>query len=149
MLAILEYVKEAVLSVFPVFIVLILLALTITPLSIATIMVLIVGMVLMIIGMPLFLLGVDISISPMGEQVSEALRNSNRLWLILIGGCGFGFIVTVAEPDLHILANQVNAVTEGQFNSLMMILLVSLGMGIMIAVALVRIIRNIPINRIF
>lgn len=149
MLAILEYVKEAVLSVFPVFIVLILLALTITPLSIATIMVLIVGTVLMIIGMPLFLLGVDISITPMGEQISEVLTNSNRLWLVLIGGCGFGFIVTVAEPDLHILANQVNAVTEGQFNSLMMILLVSLGVGIMIAVALVRIIRNIPINRIF
>lgn len=149
MLAILGNIKEAILSIFPVFLVLMILALTITPLSLITIMIFIIGTVLMILGMPLFLLGVDISISPMGEQISAVLTKSNRLWLILLGGCGFGFVVTVAEPDLHILAGQVHAVTEGQFNSLMMILLVSLGVGILIAVALLRIIKNIPINHVF
>ena len=114
-----------------------------------TILIFIIGTMLMIIGMPLFLLGVDLSISVMGEQISEVLTKSNRLWIILLGGCGFGFVVTVAEPDLHILAGQVHAVTEGTFHSFLMIVLVSLGVGLMISVALVRIIKNIPINRLF
>lgn len=149
MLSIVENIKEAVYSIFPVFIVILILAFTITPLQSATIAVFVVGTILMIIGMPLFLLGVDISISPMGEQISRVLTKSNKLWLILLGGCGFGFIVTVAEPDLHILANQVNAVTAGKFNSLLMIVFVSLGVGVMISVALLRIIKNIQLNRLF
>lgn len=149
MLSIVENIKEAVYSIFPVFIVILILAFTITPLQSATIAVFVVGTILMIIGMPLFLLGVDISISPMGEQISGVLTKSNKLWLILLGGCGFGFIVTVAEPDLHILANQVNAVTAGKFNSLLMIVFVSLGVGVMISVALLRIIKNIQLNQLF
>lgn len=149
MLSIVENIKEAVYSIFPVFIVILILAFTITPLQSATIAVFVVGTILMIIGMPLFLLGVDISISPMGEQISRVLTKSNKLWLILLGGCGFGFIVTVAEPDLHILANQVNAVTAGKFNSLLMIVFVSLGVGVMISVALLRIIKNIQLNQLF
>lgn len=149
MLSIVENIKEAVYSIFPVFIVILILAFTITPLQSATIAVFVVGTILMIIGMPLFLLGVDISISPMGEQISRVLTKSNKLWLILLGGCGFGFIVTVAEPDLHILANQVNTVTAGKFNSLLMIVFVSLGVGVMISVALLRIIKNIQLNQLF
>jgi len=65
----------------------------------------------------------------------------------MLGGAFFGFIVTIAEPDLHILAGQAYAVTNGQLNSSIMIVLVSLGVGVMLALGLFKIIKNIMLNR--
>lgn len=106
------------------------------------------GAVLMMVGMPMFLLGIDISIAVIGEQISEALIKTNILWMILAGGVILGFLVTVAEPDLHILSGQTTAVTNGIFNGDLMILLVSVGVGVLSALALFRIIKNHRLNRV-
>jgi hypothetical protein len=139
--------KEVLYSVLPITVIVLLLHFTLTPLDTHIIVKFIAGTLLMIIGMPVFLLGIDISITPIGEDISEVLVNSNKLWLILLGGCFFGFVVTVAEPDLHILADQVSAITSGQFNSELMVILVSLGVGIMVSVCIFRILKNIRLNR--
>lgn len=147
MISILEKVKEVLISILPIFIVVLILNFTVTPLSTHILAKFIIGTLLMIIGMPLFLLGIDISISPIGEQISGVLTKSNKLWVVLLGGGIFGFIVSVAEPDLHILAGQVNAVTNGHFNSDLMILMVSVGIGIMVSLGIFRILKNIRLNR--
>ncbi len=148
MLLIIEKFKEVIFSILPIFIITIILAVTLAPLDMDLILKFILGTLLMLIGMPLFLFGIDISITSIGEQISKVLVKSNRLWIILLGGCFLGFIVTVAEPDLHILATQVTAVTSGRFNSNLMILLVSLGVGLMVTVALLRILKNFRLNRL-
>ncbi len=147
MVSILEKIKEVIFSIIPIFIITIILSFTLTPLDTPIILKFIIGTLLMIIGMPLFLLGIDISITPIGEQISGVLVKSNKLWLVLLGGVFFGFIVTVAEPDLHILAGQVTAVTSGRFQSDLMVLLVSLGVGVMVSFGTYRILKNLRLNR--
>ena len=147
MISILEKVKEVLISILPIFIVVLILSFTITPLSTHILVKFAIGTLLMTIGMPFFLLGIDISISPIAERISGILTKTNKLWLVLLGGAFFGFIVSVAEPDLNILAGQVNAVTNGQFNSDLMILMVSIGIGIMVSLGIFRIVKNIRLNR--
>ncbi len=142
-----EKAKEVVVSILPISVVILILNFTITPLDQNVLIQFIIGILFILIGMPFFLLGIDISISSIGEHISAALIKSNKLWLILLGGGFFGFVVTVAEPDLQILAAQVNQLTSGRFNSSLMVILVSLGMGFMILVGFLKIIKNIPLNR--
>ncbi len=139
--------EEVLFSVLPVTTIILVLHFTLTPLDTHIIGKFLFGSLLMIIGIPLFLLGIDISITPIGERISEVLVKSNKLWLILLGGGLFGFIVTVAEPDLHILADQVKAITSGRFDSNLMILLVSAGVGAMVSFGIFRILKNVRLNR--
>jgi len=143
-----DKVKEVVFSVLPIFVVVIILGLFVIPLNSDILVKFILGTVFMIIGMPVFLLGIDIAITPIGELSSEALTKTNKLWIILAGGGAFGFIVTAAEPDLHILSGQVNAITNGRFNTFLMIMLVSLGVGVLVSYAMYRILRNHRLNRV-
>lgn len=105
-----------------------------------------IGTLLIIVGMPIFLLGIDISITPIGEQISDVLVRSNKLWLILIGGGFLGFVVTIAEPDLHILANQLKDITGGRFDSNLMVVIVSAGVGALFAMGLFKILKNIRLK---
>ncbi len=139
--------KEVLYSLLPITIIVLILNFTLTPLDTHIVVKFIIGTLFMVIGMPIFLLGIDISITPIGEQISEVLVKSNKLWLILAGGGLFGFIVTVAEPDLHILANQVKAITSGRFHSDLMVVLVSVGVGVMVSFGIFRILKNVRLNR--
>jgi hypothetical protein len=140
-----EKMKEIV-SIIPISLVILILNFTITPLSQRVLIQFIIGIVFLVIGLPIFLLGIDIAISSIGDHISEALVKSNKLWLVLIGGGFLGFIVTIAEPDLQILASQVNLITSGHFNSQLMVVLVSLGMGALVLVGLFKIIKNISLK---
>ena len=112
--AITEKFKETIISVLPFVIIVVLLSLFVTPLGLQTLSKFLIGAVFITIGMPIFLQGIDLSISPMGEMMSKALIKTGSIRIILIGSFIFGFVVTVAEPDMHILAGQVNSVTMGQ-----------------------------------
>ena len=139
--------KEVLYSVLPITIIVLILNFTITPLESNTLLKFILGTIMMVIGMPIFLIGIDISVTPIGEEISEVLVKSNKLWLILLGGVFFGFMVTIAEPDLRILADQVKSITNGQFDSDLMVILVSLGIGMMVAFGIFRILKNFRLNR--
>lgn len=139
--------KEVLVSVLPITALALILNFTLTPMDARIVTKFLVGSLLMIIGMPVFLLGVDISITPIGEQISEVLVKSNKLWLILLGGSFFGFVVTIAEPDLHILANQLKTITSGRFDSNLMVGCVSAGVGALISLGIYRILKNIRLNR--
>jgi len=140
--------KEVLYSVLPITAIILVLSFTLTPMDSHMTGKFLIGTLLMIIGMPIFLLGIDISIEPIGEQISQVLVKSNRLWLIIIGGGFLGFVVTVAEPDLHILANQLKTITSGRFDSNLMVIMVSAGVGALISMAMFRILKNIRLNRL-
>lgn len=145
---VLEKFKEIFISVIPIVVIVLLLHFTVAPLDNIALAKFLIGSFFILLGMPVFLIGVDISITPIGEKISGSLLKSKSLWFIIAGGLLIGFIVTVAEPDLHILAAQVRDVTTGGIDSRLMVVLVSAGVGLLVAVALVRVLKIIPLNKL-
>ena len=79
-------------------------------------------------------------------MMGRKLIDSNKLWIIIIGGLALGFFITIAEPNLHVLAGQIEAITASLLSKLTVVILVSLGFAIAIAIGLVRLIFNFRLN---
>ena len=102
--------RETLYSFFPIMLVVILLSLTLVPLGSTVLAKFIAGGVLVIFGLTIFLLGVDIGILPVGERSGAALTARKNLPLLLFSAFIIGFIVTIAEPDVQVLADQVSSI---------------------------------------
>ena len=107
-----------------------------------------IGTLLVIFGLTLFLLGVELGITPLGSLTGKALSKSKSLLVLLISGLILGFFISVAEPGLLVLANQVNVVSSGSISSHSILIIVSIGMAIMISVGFLRIFFNIPLFKL-
>ena len=95
-----------------------------------------VGAVLLIVGIGLFNMGADLAMTPMGAHVGAGLSRQKKL-LLLLGVCFvLGLLITVAEPDLQVLANQVRTVMNGT----LLIYAVGIGVGTFLMVAILRIV---------
>ena len=95
-----------------------------------------VGAVFLILGIGLFNLGADLAMTPMGTHVGSGLSKQRKLGLLL-GVCFvLGMLITIAEPDLQVLANQVSAVMNGT----VLIYAVGLGVGSFLVVAILKIV---------
>ena len=104
-------------------------------------MLFLVGVIFLIVGMVLFNMGTDISVMPMGERIGGKITKSRKLPLILIVGVLIGAMITVAEPDLQVLAEQVPS-----FPNVAIIGAVAVGVGIFLAIALLRILLQIKLS---
>ncbi len=136
-----EKIKESLASVLPVTaIVLILLAFFI-PVPSAMLLSFIIGAVMIILGMGLFTLGAETSMSPIGEYVGAKMTKSRKLWLIILVSFFVGVLITVSEPDLTVLANQVSSIPN-----LILILSVGIGVGLFLVVAMLRIIFKVKLK---
>ena len=102
-------IKEALISVLPVTLIVLILSFTpIINLTSYELIVFIISAIILIVGIGFFNLGADIAMQPMGEQVGSSLIKTKKLPLIL-GVCFIlGLLITIAEPDLSVLANQVD-----------------------------------------
>lgn len=128
-----DKIKEALSSVLPITAIVLLLSITIAPMPIGTLMLFLTGAMLLIVGMGFFTLGADMSMMPMGEGIGAELTKSKKLSLV-IGICFLiGIMITVAEPDLQVLATQVPAIPDS-----VLILTVALGVGIFLVIAMLR-----------
>lgn len=145
--AIKEKFKETIVSVLPFVVIVILISLFVTPLDKPLMVNFLVGAAFVTLGMPIFLQGIDLSISPMGEMMSQSLIKTGSIKKVLIGSFIFGFVVTVAEPDMHILAGQVDAVTMGRIGKYLLIIAVSVGVGLLVSLGILRMLKNMPLNR--
>ena len=137
--------KETAFSVLPIMIVVVLLSGTIAPLEKGTIIRFVFGGILVIFGLTLFLLGVDIGILPIGERSGAALTARRSLPLLLASAFLIGFIVTVAEPDVQVLADQVRGIAPG-VSKWGLILMIAVGVGLFVALGILRTVLSIPIN---
>lgn len=140
--------KEVSLSVIPISIIVLILNFTITPLETPMIIRFLIGAFFIIIGLSIFLFGVDIGITPIGTLMGSSIAKSNKLWIVAVAGIILGFFISVAEPDLLILASQIADITSGQVSKLSIVLVVSIGIAIMIAIALIRIVENFPLKKL-
>jgi len=95
-----------------------------------------VGAVLLIVGLGLFSLGADLAMTPMGNHVGAGLSKQRNLTLLLIASFMLGMLITIAEPDLQVLASQVSSVMNGT----MLVYAVGLGVGSFLLIAVLRIV---------
>lgn len=109
---------------------------------------LLVGYLSVVIGQTLFLVGLDASILPIGKIVGQSLIKLKKLWIIVIFGVVFGFVVTVAEPALEVLARQTHLVLE-DVGVRPFVWLASCGTGLAVGFALLRLMKNWNIKKIF
>jgi len=140
--------KEVLLAVFPVTFVVILLQLVVMQLPWIVFGQFMIGVVMVTTGLILFLLGVHFGLLPVGELIGSVLPKQGKAWMVIFFGFLFGFVVTVAEPDVRVLATQVDLVSGGDISSNLLIITVALGVAIFVGLAMVRIIYDIPLKLI-
>lgn len=138
--------KEILLSVFPITAIVLILNFTLVPLETPQMLRFLLGALFIVLGLSIFLFGVDIGITPIGNLMGSQLIKTNKLAILAIGGIVLGFIVAIAEPDLHILAGQVDSVTSGLISKLSLVIVVSIGIGLLLSLGFARIAYNIPIH---
>nr|WP_245711629.1 DUF1538 domain-containing protein [Gracilibacillus ureilyticus] len=139
---------EVILAVMPITIIVVILNFTLTTLDSSLIIRFLIGAVFIIIGLSVFLLGVDIGITPIGKHMGKAIAKTNKLAIVILAGLFLGFIISIAEPDLHILAGQVEMVTSGAIPKFLIVMVVSVGIAVLLALGLVRIVYNLPLYKI-
>ena len=129
--------KEALISVLPVTAIVLIISFTpLVDLSVTETVAFAVSAVFLILGIGLFNLGADLAMTPMGEHVGTGLTKSKKVSVLLIVCFIMGVLITVAEPDLSVLAGQVSAV----INSTVLIATVGAGVGIFLVLAIIKII---------
>lgn len=139
-----EKCRESVISVIPVVILVLLLHLTVAPLG-DDLPKFLTGAALFIVGLGLFLVGADIGVLPMGQKVGSTLTGKRNLALMLAVGFVVGFIITVAEPDVQVLAAQVTGVAP-VIAPMALVCIIAAGVGFFVAVAMGRIIFQLPLK---
>ncbi|MCA9765958.1 MAG: DUF1538 domain-containing protein [Carnobacterium sp.] len=143
-----EKLKEVLLAVSPIVAIVLVLHLTIAPLETNLLIKFLLGALCIVAGLAIFLLGTDIGITPIGSQLGKGVAKSNKIWVVVIAGLALGFFISIAEPDLHILGNQIAEVTGGVISSTSILLNVSLGVALMVTIGLLRIVFNFPLYKL-
>lgn len=131
--------KESLAAVLPVTLVVLFLCFVFLPIPVGIVPLFLGGAALLVIGMGLFTLGTEMSLIPIGTRMGTVLTRSRSLWLILPVMFLIGTLVTVAEPDLTVLAGQVPDIPN-----LVLILSVAVGTGFFLLIAVLRIFTRIP-----
>lgn len=132
---------ESLHSILPIALIVIVLSFTLTPMDPGHLLVFLIGSLFLVVGMALFNLGAEMSMQPLGVKIGSTVAQSGKVWLIAFVAFVIGIIITVSEPDLQILAEQVS-----EIDNLVLILTVSVGVGIFLAIALLRIVFGVPLN---
>ena len=138
-------IKEALISALPITAIVYILSLT--PwfdFSTAELITFTVGAVLLILGIGLFNLGADLAMTPMGSHVGAGLSRQRKLGLLLSVCFVLGMLITIAEPDLQVLANQVSTVMNGT----VLIIAVGVGVGAFLLIAILKIVFQKSLSHI-
>ncbi len=136
-----EKMREAIASVLPITMIVAMLCLFFIPMESGLMLSFLVGSLMIIVGMGLFTLGSDVSMTQMGTLIGAKLTKSRKLWLILTLSFVLGFIITLAEPDLQVLAKNAPAI-----DTTVLILTVSVGVGLFLVICMLRILFSIQLK---
>ncbi len=136
-----EKIKESLAAVLPITGIVLALSVFWVPIDVGTMVMFIFGAVLLIVGMGMFQLGAEMAMTPLGEGIGVKVAASRHFLPATLIALLMGFIVTIAEPDLQVLAEQVPSIPN-----LTIILTVAVGVGIFLALAVIRIIFKIDLG---
>ena len=129
-----EKTMESLSAVLPITAIVMLISIFFVPMELGSIVMFLVGAVMLIVGMGFFQLGAEMAMTPIGEGIGAGMSKTKRLWLLLAIGFMMGVIITISEPDLQVLAEQVPSVPNYT-----LIFTVAIGVGVFLALAILRI----------
>ncbi len=129
---------ESVKSVLPIALIVFALSMTLVPMKTGDMLLFLIGVVFLIFGMSLFTAGAEMSMQPLGSKVGSSMAGSGKIWIIAFISFIIGILVTISEPDLLILADQVNSEE--------LVYIVSIGVGIFLMIAVLRIVFGISLT---
>ena len=141
--SLLSKLKEALISVLPVTAIVLIISFTpLVNLTTTEIVSFAVCAVFLIIGIALFNLGADLAMTPMGEHVGTGLTKSKKIYVLIIVCFIMGLLITIAEPDLSVLGEQIKGIMPGGGNAgkWILIITVGLGVGIFLVLAILKIV---------
>lgn len=134
--------NEAVLSIIPVMIIMLIIGFFLS-FNFVTMISILISTLLLILGVTMFTLGADLSMMEIGKTISSSLLKSRKVWIILLVSFIVGIVITVAEPDLKVLASQMTAIDSG-----VLIMSVGIGVGLFLSVSAARIIYQVSLKKI-
>lgn len=137
--------EESAVSVVPVMAIVLILNFTIAPLGEGQLAQYLAGGFLLIIGLAIFLVGADIGMVPFGQKVGSSLTNLRRLTPMLLAAFFIGFAVTIAEPDVQVLADQVISVVPG-INKSNLLVAIAVGVGLFVMLGIVRMVMQLSLR---
>ena len=137
----LKVLKESLQSVLPIFAIVLLLSITFAPLESGVLVMFLFGTLLLIVGMGFFTIGSGISMEPLGEGIGSTIAQIKNVKVPLVVCFVLGVLITIAEPDLTVLAEQVPSIPN-----LVLILAVAIGVGIFLVVSMIRSRRGFKLN---
>ena len=136
--------REAFVSVLPVTAIVVLLNMTpLVDFSLLETVVFLISAVFLVLGIGLFNMGADMAMTPMGVHVGSGLSKSGRIGVLLSVCFALGMLITVAEPDLSVLAAQVSDV----ISSTKLIVFVGVGVGLFLILAILKIVTKTDLSR--
>lgn len=134
---------EALNAVLPIIAIVLILCFTVAPITPSILLCFLLGALMIMVGMMFFTLGAEMSMSIMGEKVGAAITKSKNVPIIVILAFILGFIITISEPDLQVLAQQVPSIPN-----ITIILAVAVGVGVFLVIALLRMLFNIGLSKL-
>ncbi|MDO5733057.1 MAG: DUF1538 domain-containing protein [Eubacteriales bacterium] len=137
--------REVSFSVLPIFALVLIAHFTLVPLEPDKFYKFLLGTLALVIGLALFLLGTEVGLSPMGEMLGNSVTRRAKLMPILLTGFLIGFMVTVAEPDLQVLAQQVHRV-QSEISQTSLLFAIAAGSALCVLLALLRIFFSISLR---
>ena len=139
--SLLEKLKESVSAVGPIVVIVLALSITVAPIPNSVLLAFLFGGVLLIAGMMFFNLGAELAMEPMGQHMGSRLTKTRKLWLILSVGFLLGVLITASEPDLTVLADQVQSIPNS-----VLIFSVAGGVGLFLVLALLRMLFGVALR---
>ena len=133
--------REALTAVLPIVILVLALSMTVARIPSGIMLSFLLGAIMLVVGMMFFSVGAEVAMEPMGELIGARITRTKNLPLILSLGFLLGVLITISEPDLQVLAQQVQAIPN-----LVLILCVAVGVGAFLVLSLVRILYRIPLR---
>lgn len=137
-----EKTMESLSAVLPITGIVLLISIFLVPMELGSLVIFIVGAIMLILGMGFFQLGAEMAMTPIGEGIGVQLSKTRTILLVLLIGFVMGAIITISEPDLQVLAEQVPSVPNR-----VLILTVAVGVGLFLALAIVRIKFQIDLSK--
>ena len=128
-----EKLREALTAVSPTIGSVLLLSFTIAPIPPSILLLFLFGAVMLIVGMMFFTLGAELAMTPVGERIGTRIAQSRKLGIVLLLCFVLGFVITISEPDLQVLAEQVPSVPNA-----VLIVAVAAGVGVFLMIAMLR-----------
>ncbi len=138
-----EKITESLKAILPITCIVLALCIFLVPMEIGAVVMFMVGALMLIIGMGMFQLGAEIAMTPIGEGIGIQLTKSKRIITIVVVSFIMGFLITIAEPDLQVLSEQVPGV-----DNYVLILTVASGVGVFLATAVMRIVMKVDLSKI-